>query len=239
MLVKAKYCEKCGEKMFEDAKFCIMCGAQVPAPIEVPEPEPELKPEPLYEPEPQSEPDIVKISEENEQEDPEGETSENENGFVKKEFPHDEQSEDKPEMDVETLHRKILSPFDSGEETIYIFPDENIQEESIEQKFSRMAAIAVLTKVRTGEKKTIDRPEFVLGKNPNHADFAIRDNNTVSRIHASVKWSEEGYRIIDLGSMNGTFVNGVRVDSEGVLLNSGDTIELSDEIFGITLRSII
>lgn len=140
----------------------------------------------------------------------------------------------------ETLDRINIPEFSNdGEETVYLGANAGRDEpESKEQRFSRLAPIAELVKERTGEKIVIDRPEFVLGKNPNHADYAIRDNNTVSRIHASITWNDEGYTIADLGSMNGTFVNSETVDVAGQLLHNGDMIELSDEKFRLTIRDI-
>lgn len=142
-----------------------------------------------------------------------------------------------PEETLDQIPVESVSPDYDGEETVYIGANAGFGEpESTEQRFSRLAPIAELKKERSGEKIVIDRPEFVLGKNPNHTDFAIRDNNTVSRIHASITWDEEGYKIVDLGSMNGTFVNGSKIGVDGELLKDGDVIELSDEIFRLSMR---
>ena len=47
-----------------------------------------------------------------------------------------------------------------------------------------------------------------------------------SRQHAGVRGGTEGYWIADLGSKNGTFVNGVRVGAEPERLKNFDRIEL-------------
>jgi pSer/pThr/pTyr-binding forkhead associated (FHA) protein len=47
---------------------------------------------------------------------------------------------------------------------------------------------------------------------------------TVSRKHAEIERSERGYRIHDVGSLNGTYVNRVRVDA--VDLRNGDEIQV-------------
>ena len=138
------------------------------------------------------------------------------------------------------LDRELVNEGDQRDKTVCMFSQDGIAiPESIEQKFSRAAPIAVLLKERSGEEITIDRPEFILGKNPHHTDFAVRDNNTVSRVHASVTWDEEeGYKIVDLGSMNGTYVNGENVDKEGSIISDGDLIELSDERFRVQIKDI-
>lgn len=54
---------------------------------------------------------------------------------------------------------------------------------------------------------------------------------TISRRHAEILHEPDGYRIRDLGSTNGTFVNGTRIASgSDYALASGDQIALSPEI---------
>jgi pSer/pThr/pTyr-binding forkhead associated (FHA) protein len=47
---------------------------------------------------------------------------------------------------------------------------------------------------------------------------------TVSRQHAEIERSGEEVSVRDLGSSNGTFVNGAKLDSERVLC-PGDTVQ--------------
>lgn len=49
----------------------------------------------------------------------------------------------------------------------------------------------------------------------------------VSRRHANVVFTNEGYRIIDLGSDNGTYVNGERIKER--LLADGDIIQVGTQ----------
>jgi DNA-binding transcriptional regulator YiaG len=57
-------------------------------------------------------------------------------------------------------------------------------------------------------------------------DNTIVINNTnVSRHHADVRWDRNGYVLHDLGSKNGTYVNGERITSH--LLRDGDVIALA------------
>jgi pSer/pThr/pTyr-binding forkhead associated (FHA) protein len=50
------------------------------------------------------------------------------------------------------------------------------------------------------------------------------DDVTVSRKHAEIRREADGFLIQDLGSLNGTYVNGERV--ERALLTSGDEIQI-------------
>ncbi len=65
----------------------------------------------------------------------------------------------------------------------------------------------------------------VLGRD-REVEIRLSDEGT-SRRHARIVRDEAGYRIEDLGSRNGTFVNGHRV--RGVELKSGDKIALGAE----------
>ena len=70
----------------------------------------------------------------------------------------------------------------------------------------------------------LDKQAHCLGKPP-AADIPI-DNPFVSRRHAQIVFEKGTFQIRDLGSKNGTFINGSRLGNEGLLLHSGDRIEL-------------
>ena len=66
----------------------------------------------------------------------------------------------------------------------------------------------------------------VLGAAPN-SDIFI-DSPYVSRMHAQITREGESYRIRDLESKNGTFVNGNRLKADELRLKNGDRIELAE-----------
>ena len=73
-----------------------------------------------------------------------------------------------------------------------------------------------------GERFYLEAPEYSLGRDP-HCDIFLNDV-TVSRKHASVRIDGGMATVRDTGSLNGTYVNGVRVDSAP--LDNGDTVQI-------------
>ena len=87
------------------------------------------------------------------------------------------------------------------------------------------AALIELDQVEgTAGRRMHDIKEDVVtvGRGPESSIFL--DDVTVSRKHAEIERGERGYRIRDVGSLNGTYVNRVRVDA--VDLRNGDEIQV-------------
>ena len=72
----------------------------------------------------------------------------------------------------------------------------------------------------------LDHQVCILGANPT-ADVFV-DSPYVSRMHAQIVQEGKSFRIRDLDSKNGTFVNGIRLQGEGHVLRGGDRIELAE-----------
>ena len=65
-------------------------------------------------------------------------------------------------------------------------------------------------------------------------DVVLSDPNA-SRRHAEVRWDGRGYVLHDLGSMNGTFLNGQQV-TEPMPLSPGDVITVGTTPIEVQLR---
>jgi Protein of unknown function (DUF3662)/FHA domain len=91
----------------------------------------------------------------------------------------------------------------------------------------------VVTVTVAGRKEEITSPRVVLGRSRS-CDVHVADVN-VSRRHAEIRQEGATYWIVDLGSTNGTLLNGKRVERER--LRDGDTVTLgsSDVVFGRSL----
>ncbi|MFO7572003.1 MAG: DUF3662 and FHA domain-containing protein [Gaiellaceae bacterium] len=73
-----------------------------------------------------------------------------------------------------------------------------------------------------GKSRPISKPEVTLGRS-READLRVADAN-VSRKHATVRREGSAFWILDLGSTNGTLVNGKRISRQQ--LEDGDRITL-------------
>jgi hypothetical protein len=80
----------------------------------------------------------------------------------------------------------------------------------------------------TGDEMEVDR-ELIVGRE--ESDLEIEDT-TVSRRHAAFRPTDEGVELEDLGSTNGTFVNGARIDSP-VSLQPGDFVSIGNSTFEV------
>ena len=73
-----------------------------------------------------------------------------------------------------------------------------------------------------GSSFRLDAEHTNVGRHPDSEIFL--DDITVSRRHAEVRRLAEGYEVVDVGSLNGTYLNRERVE-EGELRN-GDEIQI-------------
>ena len=76
--------------------------------------------------------------------------------------------------------------------------------------------------------------QIVLGRDPGAADVILDQDPDVSRRHATFSPAGAGLTVEDLGSTNGTFVNGHRVTGT-VALNAGDRVEVGGSVIEVRL----
>ena len=89
-----------------------------------------------------------------------------------------------------------------------------------------------------GQTMILNKDILVMGRQEDLVDLLISDNSSVGRQHAQFIKIESGYAIKDLKSVNGTFVNNVKVlPDQAIALQTGDTLRLSDVSF--TFKSMI
>jgi pSer/pThr/pTyr-binding forkhead associated (FHA) protein len=89
-----------------------------------------------------------------------------------------------------------------------------------------MTAVLIFTQgPRSGERLELEN-ELVIGREG--AAVTIADSE-LSRRHAAVRPVDGGIEIEDLGSLNGTFVNGKRIDAP-TRLAGGDSVKLGQSV---------
>lgn len=104
-------------------------------------------------------------------------------------------------------------------------------------KAVRKTVIPYIVRMRTRERIPINRSPFKLGKDASCVDYCIGDNPAVSRNHAEIVRKQDGFYIVDKGSLNRTFVNGKKLAAEEYKkLEDGCLVQLADEVFEFRLK---
>lgn len=92
----------------------------------------------------------------------------------------------------------------------------------------RRPCLVMVAGPRLGEIFPIEG-ELLIGRDP-EAALRLNDDESVSRRHARVRATESGVRLVDLGSSNGTFLDGEKVSDapleEGAKIGVGQTVVL-------------
>jgi len=120
----------------------------------------------------------------------------------------------------------LLVKDEAGAETTQTYTPEELADE--EGPLDEIAAEGPALVVRSGggragEHFSPQAERTTIGRSPDNDIFL--DDVTVSRKHAVLVQSDGEFRIEDLGSLNGTFVNRRRIDS-AARLQSGDEVQI-------------
>lgn len=91
---------------------------------------------------------------------------------------------------------------------------------------------AYLIRKKNGEKIMINLQNFKIGKEKRRVNYCVADNTTVSRLHCEIVKRGSDYYVVDQGSANYTYVNGVQLSpNKETLLSDQSVLKLSDEEF--------
>jgi DNA-binding winged helix-turn-helix (wHTH) protein len=115
----------------------------------------------------------------------------------------------------------------------YAFAAESVQEPADRREGSGAARVPVSWLTCGQDDLSLQPGENVLGRDT-HAGVCLK-GTTVSKRHARIVVSDEAVTIEDLGSKNGTFVEGVRIEGP-IGLRDGDEIRLGRQC--LTFRSL-
>jgi hypothetical protein len=121
-----------------------------------------------------------------------------------------------------------LSDRGAGDTTITFAPGEiepDREEEihvSPEELEGGRGVLIVKRGYNAGSKFFLDADVLKVGRHPESDIFL--DDITVSRRHAEIRRGDSGFSLVDVGSLNGTYVNRERVETAE--LRSGDEIQI-------------
>ena len=80
----------------------------------------------------------------------------------------------------------------------------------------------------SGNRITVNKNRFIIGK-AQGVDYRI-NNNTVSRNHCRILMRGDEFYVEDLGSTNGTFIDGEQLsESVPTKITNGQSLTISDE----------
>jgi pSer/pThr/pTyr-binding forkhead associated (FHA) protein len=96
------------------------------------------------------------------------------------------------------------------------------EESPIEDLPPGSALLVVKRGPNAGSRFLLDQPVTSAGRHPGSDVFL--DDVTVSRRHAEFRWEHDEVRIVDVGSLNGTYVN--REPAESAVLVNGDEVQI-------------
>jgi pSer/pThr/pTyr-binding forkhead associated (FHA) protein len=105
----------------------------------------------------------------------------------------------------------ILTPEDIETQEVEVLPEE-----------AKVPTIAVKRGPSAGSRFSLDKGDILLGRDP-ASDIFLNDI-TVSRRHARIQIKGNKAFLEDLGSLNGTYLNGVRIEKAS--LKNGDEIQV-------------
>ncbi|MCR5144639.1 MAG: FHA domain-containing protein [Lachnospiraceae bacterium] len=125
----------------------------------------------------------------------------------------------------------LLGMEDEG--TSVLSPEEGFDQETT---LLRPDPVLHLRRKKDGMSMKIETMTYAIGRSEDN-DWAIRDNTDISRHHAVIKREGEGFYIKDVGSLNGTSINGSKlVKDENGFLRNGDIVNLGGEDFECTIE---
>lgn len=127
-------------------------------------------------------------------------------------------SQDQPgATDTTSIH---LPPVQSGPSTVPVLAPE--EQAAVNSLPAGSALLIAHAGPNAGARFLLDSHVTTAGRHP-EADIFL-DDVTVSRRHVNFMKYDGGFEVIDAGSLNGTYVNGDRVDS--VRLRTGNEVQI-------------
>ena len=162
----------------------------------------------------------------------------------------DEYDEPTGRMDGESDPTELLAEYEEDEATGLLIDDDTAQLEPDDEATGCLSDddeeeatgllcddnanihFPTLLRVLTGEKISVDKPVFRLGKEKSFVDYSVTSNTAVSRGHADIILRGDRFFVKDLNSKNHTYINDqelpIYIETE---IRDGDRLRLANEEF--------
>ena len=83
----------------------------------------------------------------------------------------------------------------------------------------------------------VTKDEFIIGKKVSQVDGAVTFNRMISRVHCKISRKSDGYKVTDLNSANGTFINQERlIPEQAYPVKNGDVLRMADTNFQVIIK---
>ena len=122
---------------------------------------------------------------------------------------------------VRTASREIRAP----QESFILAPSRGREAEPVPPTVGRLVVLKSPT-LTPGQEREVDSQPLTIGRSGKN-DIELRGDRFASARHARVEPRSDGVYVLDAGSTNGTFVNGVRLD-EAHRLAPGDVLRVGE-----------
>ena len=117
----------------------------------------------------------------------------------------------------------------------YVRGGEPTQGRPASASVQQMKLIALRAPVRF--ELVVDQNEYIIGKKAGAVNGVISFNSAISRVHCKIIQNEFGYKIEDLGSANGTYVNRQKlIAHKAVPIKNGDIVRLANSDFQVLIQ---
>ena len=139
-------------------------------------------------------------------------------------------------LSIEDLYKKIKSnPQSTGTIPTRGVPVSGMGARVDNSRPQRLKIVGIDSPVKF--EVLVNKNEFIIGKKPNSVDAVIDYNKAISRVHCKIENQNGQYFIVDLESMNGTFVNKKRLlPNVKQQLKNGDIISLASSSFNVVIE---
>jgi pSer/pThr/pTyr-binding forkhead associated (FHA) protein len=135
--------------------------------------------------------------------------------------PHGSENSDYSNVETENNKNNILN-------ALHSFRNKKSEPDRVHRSSITLCTVNAPHKVEIA----INKSEFLIGSNPEMVDGVIEFNKAISRVHCKVTCIDNRYYICDMGSSNGTYLNGSRLQ-QGVTvpIEAGDRVFLANTEF--------